>query len=850
MKIIKPMPLGILTRAYRSDGREYLGIAIPTMATLGETPRLVGETELWDTVGDALSGYTLDAALPKAHAEFLVSAHAYGKYCQRSHACHVGIRFAGIDKQLRVSGDRYWTSGTSRASDEATAAEPFESLPIDWPRAYGGAGYADNPRGRGFAGASGDRATPRQLPNLEYAADLIHRREQRIEPASFTPIAPDWPQRSALLGQFDQSWRETDCPGFPRTMDRRYFNVAPLDQQLSAHPALPDGAAYEITHMHPERALISGRLPALRARCFMQRQREDSLAEVPMRLTTAWFIPHRERVVMIFHGAAEVEEFDAQDIACLMIGAELSTQPRPAMDYRRVFDLRMDSKRGALHALRDRDLVPASMLVQNGAQDESMHAPSQSAVQRNLLRGAQLRAEQAAVSAHGPAAKLALDAIAAAAEPKRPPRLDELAEFVQHQEQQADEQRAALETMRQRIETKHAASLSQVPARRGPPPPSNTSACLARTEQPALRELARAADHKLREAYLHAAHYQDAAPRLDPATADATRRRVAAMYANGESLAGLDLTGADLSGMNLRGAQLSGVLLESADLTGADFSEATLTGAVLVRATLLRARFARAQLTEANLSLAQCEDTDFSDAKLDRSLFEHTLFLHCRLPRASIHRAQFRHCRFDAVDFSEATLADLVFMEQTFHDVSFNQAHIRKLAFIQCRLERASFSAADIVGLGFVETDARGVHFDRASLRKACFVKDSVLTDANFTQARLTEVNLRQVSAQRANFSGARISQCDFSDAYLEAANLQGVKLDNGYMVRTDLSAANLARADLIGGYLRRANLRGANLREANLFRAHLAETSMDRGTQLDGAYLEQAVLSPLSRPA
>ena len=850
MKIIKPMPLGILTRTYRSDGREYLGIAIPTMATLGETPRLVGETELWDTVGDALSGYTLDAALPKPHAEFLVSAHAYGKYGQRSHACHVGIRFAGIDKQLRVSGDRYWTSGTSRASDEATAAEPFESLPIDWPLAYGGAGYADNPRGWGFARRirrSRDAAATAQYrvcgrsdppPRTAHRAGQLHTDRAGLAAT----------QRA--LGQFDQSWRETDCPGFPRTMDRRYFNVAPLDQQLSAHPALPDGAAYQITHMHPERDVIAGRLPALRARCFVQRQREDSLAEVPMRLTTAWFIPHRERVVMIFHGAAEVEEFDAQDIACLMIGVELSTQPLPVMDYRRVFDLRTDSKRGALHALRDRDLVPASMLVQNGAQDESMHAPSQSAVQRNLLRGAQLRAEQTAASAHGAAAKLALDAIPAAAEPKRPPRLDELAEFVHQQEQQAEKQRAALETMRQRIETKHAASLSQVPARRGPPPPSNTSACLARTEQPALRELARAADHKLREAYLHAAHYQDAAPRLDPATADATRRRVAAMYANGESLAGLDLTGADLSGMNLRGAQLSGVLLESADLTGADFSEATLTGAVLVRATLLRARFARAQLTEANLSLAQCEDTDFSDAKLDRSLFEHTPFLRCRLPRASIHRAQFRHCRFDAVDFSEATLADLVFMEQTFHDVSFNQAHIRKLAFIQCRLERASFSAADIVGLGFVETDARGVHFDRASLRKACFVKDSVLTDADFAQARLTEVNLRQVSAQRANFSSARISQCDFSDAYLESADLQGVKLDNGYMARTDLSGANLARADLIGGYLRRANLRGANLCEANLFRANLAETSMDRDTQLDGAYLEQAVLSPLSRPA
>ena len=109
MKIIKPMPLGILTRAYRSDGREYLGIAIPTMATLGETPRLVGETELWDTVGDALSGYTLDAALPKAHAEFLVSAHAYGKYC---------------NAPMRATSASASRASTSSCGSQATATGP------------------------------------------------------------------------------------------------------------------------------------------------------------------------------------------------------------------------------------------------------------------------------------------------------------------------------------------------------------------------------------------------------------------------------------------------------------------------------------------------------------------------------------------------------------------------------------------------------------------------------------------------------------------------------------------------------------------------------------------------------
>lgn len=844
MKIIKPTPLGILTRAYRSGGREHLGVAVPMMATLGDSPRLVSESELWNMVGEELMGYPLDAALPKPHAEFLVSARAYGKYCGRTNVSHVGIRFAGTDKQLRVSGDRYWDG------DAVTAATPFDSLPLDWPLAYGGPNYANNPRGRGFANVSGNDEAPLPLPNIEYAVDPVSRREQRPVPAGFTPIAPAWPQRSALYGQLDQQWLKEDSPGFPRSMDTRYFNVAPLDQQFPAQTALPDGAAYEITHMHPERCVITGALPALRTRCFVQRQHEDALDEIPMRLTTAWFIPHRERVLMIFHGVADIEEFDAQDIACLLIGAELSTEPRSAANYRRIFDLRMDSKRGVLHALRDRDLVPSSMLAQANGEDEAAVAPSQSTLQGNLLRRAHRQVEQVAASAQGAAARLALDAFATAAASTHPPRLEELAEFVEHHEKLAEEQRATLETLRQQIEAKHGERQPERPTRRGPPAPSLAGACSARVERPELRELARAADQKLREAYRHAVQYQDAAPRLDPPAAAAARRRVAAMYANGESLAGLDLTGADLSGMTLRGAQLSGVLLESANLTGTDFSEATLTGAVLARATLVSTRFVGAQLAQANLSLATCEDTDFSEATLDGSLFEHTPFLRCRLQRASVQRAQFRHCRFDTVDFSEARLSDLVFIEQTFHDVRLDKAQIRKLAFIQCSLERVSFSEADMVGFGFVETRASGLHFDRASLRKACFVKDSVLENADFTQARLNEVNFRQVSAQRADFTGARISQCDFSDACLHAANLQGVKLDNGYLVRTDLSGANLACADLIGGYLRRANLRGTSLRAANLFRANLAETSLDHATQFDGAYLEQAVLYPLARSA
>jgi uncharacterized protein YjbI with pentapeptide repeats len=838
MKIIKPTSLGILTRTYRHAGNEHLGIAIPLMVTLGDAPHLVSESELWNMAGDELSGYALDAALPKQHAEFLIAGRAYGQYCDAAHTCRVGVRFAGLDKQLQVSGSREWRGDTS------SPAAPFEYLPLDWPLAYGGPGYADNPRGIGFStGASG---SAQALPNITYPGAPAVTREHGAAPAAFTPIAANWPQRSALYGEMDAQWREEDCPGFPRTMQPAYFNVAPRDQQLPHLDSLPPGATYELTHMHPQRPTLTGSLPPLHARCFVQRTRNPELSEVAMRLTTVWFIPHRERAIMIFHGTARVEEFDAQDVACLLLAAECDGESRDGAHYRRVFDLRMDSKRGALHALRDQDLAPRSLLPvandqgnANGVQAE----PQVSALQRNLQQRAHEQVSQAVAAGVVMAVPQVL--------PPPPPRLDELAEFVERNEKFARTQLAALEQTRQRIEAEHPelTASRNASARRGPPP-SFANNRPAHPVSPELLEQEREAERKLRATYLQSAHYQEAAPRLNAASSAKLRDRVAAGHARGESLAGFDLTGADLSGMSLRGADLAGALLENADLSDADLTGANLREAVLARAALAGTRFSKADLAGANLALTHCDETDFSDAILDRCLFERAVWRNCNAQRASVRRVQFNGCCFEAVDFAEATLSELVFIEQTLTDVTLRAATIRKLAFLQCQLDRVAFTSADIEGFGLIETVAEQIRFDHARLRKACFAKDTVLNHADFSGASLIEVNLRQTQARHACFSGATITQCDFSDADLQHADLSDAKFDSGYLVRTDLRCASLAGADLIGAQMRRAMLHNTDFGEANLFRANLAEASIDASTRLEHAYLEQTVFHPLRKAA
>ncbi|MDE1183228.1 DUF2169 domain-containing protein [Paraburkholderia sp.] len=828
---MKPTQAGILTRTYRRFGREHLGIAMPVMASLGHASAVVSESELWDTVGAELRGVSLDAALPKPHPEFVVSGHAYGKYGDASRVCRIGVRFAGIDKALLVFGERHWNG------DTPSATQPFESVPVDWPFAYGGEGYADNPSGIGFPQRDDGSSLPPRLPHIEYPSHRMRSRHDHVPAASFAPVASSRPQRMARYGTPDSQWLDDDCPGFPRTMDPRYFNVAPDDQQLLEIDALPVAAAYEIRHMHPDHATLSGRLPPLLARCFVKRTCDDGLTPVPMRLTTAWFIPHRERVVMIFHGALEIEAFDAHDVECILLAAEPADAPREDTHYQQVHACRSDPKYGALHALRDDDLMPQALVAVN--KDGEPVVTQADALQRALARRARRHADEAKTRG--------VDFGSFYAVPREPLRRDELASFVLEREEQANAQRVALENLRHRAETEHPAALSrEKAARRGPPRLNADGNVAAGVVNAVATRVNLDIDQKLRDAYRLTAQCQDAAPPLDVAESRRLRARLEAGLARGESFAGFDLTGTDLSRMNLRGAQLAGALLESANLTDTDLTGAHLRDALLARATLEGSRFDGADLTGANLSLARCHNADFTAATLDRCLFEGTAFRACHFLRASIHHAQFRECRFDTVDFSGASLAGLTFSAQTFHDLVFHGATLRKLAFVECRFTRVDFGQADIEGFACVETTADNIRFTRASLRKACFVKNSRLVHADFTEATLGEVNFRHTHAPGASFRESRVGVCDFSDAVMPRSDWRHANVTDTQLIRTDLTDADLRCADLIGAQMRCALLAGADFREANLFRANLAETLSNADTRFDDAYLEQTTWRPL----
>ncbi|WP_448141509.1 DUF2169 family type VI secretion system accessory protein [Pseudomonas nicosulfuronedens] len=356
MKLIKPLRLSLQHRVYRWHRQYRLGIAALALLPLRGQAQLHTEMELWNLLPEHLQGAaTPDAAIPKTVPEFLVSGSAYGRYCAPgTSTCEVRVKVAGREKRLRVTGERCWEGSI------ATAARPFERLALDWSTTYGGPHFAENPLGKGHPGDP----LGQRLPHLEPLGQQLRSPEQIGLPISLGMLDPTWPQRAHLAGDCGQRWLEEDFPGFSRNIDWRYFNLAQADQWFEGCEEIPSGAEYELQHLHPEHALLSGRLPGLQARCFLRRKGEAPRLpeEVPLRLTTLWFMPECERVILVFHGETRCSTFDGDDIDCLLLAADDPAALRSPEHYQQVLEQRLDPKQGALHALSDLDLLPAALI--------------------------------------------------------------------------------------------------------------------------------------------------------------------------------------------------------------------------------------------------------------------------------------------------------------------------------------------------------------------------------------------------------------------------------------------------------------------------------------------------------
>ena len=844
MKTVKPFRLSTLTRPYRWQRRDHLGVAVMAFCSLGDEPRLMPEQALWKTAADEMGpGAVLDLGTPKQTPEFLVSGYGYTHHQAEKTACAVRVRVGEIDKKLTVFGDRFWLN------NRPTPAQPFEKMPVDWRHAYGGPAVPENPLGIGTVDETVNGVRTRRLPNVEAPGSQVSSPRQAAAPAGLGAIPPDWPQRMSLMGtKYDQEWLENDFPGFARDIDWRYFNAAPPDQRWEGHQALPAGASYEIWNMHPDVPVLRGNLPDWRPRCFVSPRKDGTeLREAPLRLTTAWFFPHRDRVALIWHGVFPIVEDDAADVQILMAALELPDAPRPLTHYEEVMLRRLDSERGAIQALRDSDLVPREVM---GEWDRSLMPDVLSEpMARNMRAGHQrdYDARRAELLAQGQDPDKFLSPPQALEEL---PAIDDLPEYLERMEAEAQRTREALGPL---ADWDAAAPVPRVDPEPASAHEAEDDPLPGEAPQPGAADIDGGTPGMaalLRQSQLHSAHLSAPAPAMPSARSSKWRRRLAAVEPGKRNFSGLNLTGIDLSGMALQGADFSGANLEDANLAGANLDGCNFSQAVLARAQLMRTSMAHANLRQANLGGARCDQAVLSGAVLYETNCHKAHFESCNFVGASFEQTHFNEAVLKGCDFSKSRWRQVALIKMTLQDLVFDEADFDQMTWIQCRLQRVSFVSARLLRCGFVTTDCgEAVDFSGAALEGSSFAHGSSLSRALLRNALVKQCGLRTTSLAHADLSDARLDNSDFSECDMSFAKLERVVAGDSLFIRADFTGASFRDANLIDANLSKSDLRSADLGGANLYRADVSQAQVDARTRMEGAYTQNAKVWPARRP-
>ncbi|MBS9443890.1 DUF2169 family type VI secretion system accessory protein [Photorhabdus heterorhabditis] len=841
MKIMKPLRLGVLHRPWRWQQQNYLGVTVMALTDMGDSPQIRPEPELWQLVAQELqsTGGVLDLSIPKPCAEFFASGYAWTNHQSQKEACIARIQVADKEKSLMVFGDRYWQNG------HPSAPQPFEKMHLDWPNAFGGHCTAENPLGKGDEPVTRDGVLWHPLPNVELPDQLLHSVHQRVPPASFAPLDFSWPQRSRLMGKkYDKQWLAHEFPGLARDTDWHLFNMAGQDQWLTGQSCLPSGASWRIWNMHPTQAVQQGTLPCWQARCFINRQRgeEMRLEEVHLRATTVWFMPHLERMVLIWHGACPINEDDAADVHQMLVAMELAQSERPVPHYQQVMTQRAEKEKGALFTLREKDLMDESLIapwIDNDVQvTPSALAETMTRREAYLRQRHQARSQKQDQDINQLLTELPL-------QEEKALTADKLPELVASLERQA-------ERIQQRVQKKSAAYAATEQANTPPAGPASYYRMLdllhkqsQKTPELQTPETLKQTHRSLHQMYLLSADTRPPAARLQGEQAEVLRRHVMACMATKRDLSDMDLTGADLSGLDLRRANLQRTLLENANLDNCCLDEADLSEAMLAYASLNNTSLNAACLDNASLAGARCHNCYFTGARLGGVLLERAELVMCDFSQASLSDILLRQCMLYHCHFSQARLENCLFMELVPEELDFSYAHLTRMTVINGGFAAVRFNHAVMDSCTFLDSALDHAQYQHAHLESCVFTGKTHIRSGLFQHARLTSCNFRLTLLEAADFSEAVLQNCDFSEANLSFAQMRAVNGSNSLFIRTLLTNSNLQEANLMGAILQKAHLVGADLRRANLFRADISQSSVDVNTQLQGALLDQCKTLP-----
>jgi uncharacterized protein YjbI with pentapeptide repeats len=767
----------------------------------------------------------------------------------------------------------------------AAAAQALGDAPLDEGMPKPAAEYKVYGKAHAPAGSVVGQGIPVGVKLGGLSKQALLTAEQKFMTEPFWGLAPSAPQRQSLLGAFDARWLKNTWPHLPDDTRLEYFMSAPADQRFPAF--LQGGEALELRNLHPSQPVLAGRLPSVRARCFVNRRiagGKEEFSEAQARLETVWLLPEMERGIALFRAQAACADDDASDVLHVMAEWEsLGAAPLPFAHYHDLFAQKRTG--AALPAAQAASAppqpaaaapqtpaapaVPVAAVAALAAPDFSaayaelgkLEQQTQSLMQKHGLTEADI-APYLQPEPESPALSLdevhkqvdALNKETQALMSKHNITQDDIAPLLQPE---PEPEQATLKDMKtmlrdmnqdtQGLMQKHGLTDQDVQAllqKANPEAEPWQGMASLTTEIEALPE---AMPQLPAAAALAAAPAAVGAPPPTPETPAAarqlTREEVVARHAAKQSLNGYDLSGVDLSKLDLSGADFSGCLLAGAVFAGsklrgakfelallqkADFSDADLTQATLKQASASEGKFAKAVLQGAQLAHGDFTGADFSEAQLTGG----ANLAGARFDGARLGKVRANGCAAQQASFGGADLSG----------ADFSQANLSQASFLQGKLAATDFGGAQCLDADFHGAQADQAKFRAANLSASRAGLEARFAQADFSDAILERANWDGVILSGAIFTRANLDHADFSNAKAEAANFQRASAKGAIFGRTDLSRADLSGINLFKGSLRKAAITGALLRQANLYGVDFDGTrptvAMLEGSNIDNTLL------------
>lgn len=293
------------------DRRGIDTLYVMVKATLTLNPRLaLSPVQVPPTAADEHYGEPATTSLRQATemhigkpgTDVLLVGSAWGPAGRQVPQVLVSVAVAERRKSVRVLGDRQWRGGYP------TVPQPFESLPLVWERAFGGAYELDgrmiaeerNPVGVGLTEGRDARGIEGQrLPNLEDPNEPpLQDVGQKSTPACFAPISAAWLPRRAFAGTYDPRWQRSRAPYLPDDFDPRFLQCAA--PELVFDRFLQGGEPVEVHGASPHGPL-SFQLPVIRLAIDVDVH--GSTQRPPANLETVLIEPGANRVCLTWRAA-------------------------------------------------------------------------------------------------------------------------------------------------------------------------------------------------------------------------------------------------------------------------------------------------------------------------------------------------------------------------------------------------------------------------------------------------------------------------------------------------------------------------------------------------------------------